>query len=329
MDYSSKWKEIKSFIDESKTFVLTTHINPDGDAIGSEIGMYHYLKSLSKEVHVINSDIIPESYHFLDKECEIIQKYEPFHDEIIDKCDVIIVLDISTTERLGRLGEKIVGSKAVKICIDHHASNNFRYNIAVIEQTASATGELVYFFLKEVGADITYEIAQSLYVAIMSDTGSFRFSNSSSTAHYVASELINYGINNRSIYEYVYENNPPRKVHLFAKTLATLDIVHNGMIASLELTQKMLKYTKTTKEDAEGFVDYLNTIKGVKLSLLFYEVNENTTKVSLRSKGEVDVDKLAGEFGGGGHKHSAGIFYHAGKLKDVKKMIINRAKQYW
>ena len=329
MDYSSKWKEIKSFIDKGKTFVLTTHINPDGDAIGSEIGMYHFLKSLGKEVHVINSDIIPELYHFLDKDCEIVQKYEPFHDEIFDRCDVIFVLDISTTERLGKLGERIVGSKAVKICIDHHASNNLKYDIAVIEQTASATGELIYYFLKEIEAEITEDIAQSLYVAIMTDTGSFRFSNSTSDAHYVTSELIKCGINNRIIYEYVYENNPPRKVHLFAKTLSTLDIVHNGMIASMELTQKMLKETKTTKEDAEGFVDYLNTIKGVKLSLLFYEVNVTTTKVSLRSKGEVDVDKLAGEFGGGGHIHSAGIFYPGGKLKDVKKMIINRAKQYW
>lgn len=329
MEHKKEWQEIQKIIEKNQTFILSTHINPDGDAIGSEIGLYHYLKSLDKDVYILNADPLPELYHFLDEYHEYVQKFSPEHEILFDQADVIFILDISTTERLGRLGEDILNSKAKRICIDHHTSNSIKYDIAVIDQTASATGELIYFFLKYINAEITKEIAECLYVAIMTDTGSFRFSNSSSQSHYVTSELIKTGINNRKIYEYVYENNPPRKVHLFAKTLSTLEIVHNGIIASMELTQNMLKSTGTTKEDAEGFVDYLNTIKGVKLSLLFYEVNENTTKVSLRSKGDVDVDKLAGEFGGGGHMHSAGIFYPGGKLKDVKKKIITRAKQYW
>jgi len=328
MNVKYEWDKIKEIIDNGESFLITTHINPDGDAIGSEYAMYYYLKSQKKEVSIINADKLPELYHFLDKENQAVQKYKPEYNRLIREVDVIIVLDISTVERLGKMGKEILESKAKKICLDHHTTNDIKYDVAVIDQEASATGELIYFYFKDIGYEINIKIAECLYVTILTDTGSFRFSNSTSRAHYVTSELLKFGIDHRKIYEFVYENNPARKIFLFSKSLNTLEIVHNGRIGSLELTQAMLKSTGTTKEDAEGFVDYINTIKGVKLALLFYEVNKNTTKVSLRSKGEIDVDKFASEFGGGGHAHASGIYYTNGKLKEVKKKVVNRAKQY-
>jgi phosphoesterase RecJ-like protein len=320
------FKKIQKVIHERDHFLLVTHVNPDGDGIGSQIALHRFLKREGKNSTIISGNPSPENYHFLEREGEIEVYDSVAHQQLLSAIQVVFILDISNPDRLGKLGPVINESSAIKICIDHHVSNFKFAEVNLIDQAASSTGELVYRLITDMGGEITPDIAEPIYVSIVTDTGSFRFSNTSSMSHTIASHLVAVGVNPRGIYERIYENSSIERIKLLGSALSELKLTAGERIAWVKITREMMEKIGATPKDCEGFADYLRLLKGVEVCLIFLEAAGGNVKVSLRSRGIVDVNKLAGEFGGGGHQHAAGLFVE-GDIDKIEHALIHRAEE--
>jgi len=318
----SIWFEVEKVIEKNHTFILTTHIIPDGDGIGSELALYEFLRSKGKEVTIINPTITPNMYKFLDPEERLIKIYSEKYRKQVIESDVIIFLDISTSSRLGKMSSIVEESNAQKIYFDHHISNGSISNVGLIDEDACATGEIIYDLIHRVRTNIDSKIAEYLYIAILTDTGSFRFSNSTPQCHIIAAELLKTGINPRKIYMKVYEHNTWEQAWLFGATLNSIERKLDGKVAVATLWQKDFERTGAKRDDVEGFVDCLDTINGVEGSVLLLELPTQKVKVSLRSKRDIDVNKIAAKFNGGGHMHAAGIQMEKKTIEEVKTLVL-------
>ncbi len=319
-------KQIQAQINSGKNFILTTHVNPDGDGIGSEIALAHYLRQIGKRAHIFNHSLTPPNYEFLDPLGDI-QIFDAGRDRhVVEESDAVFILDISDWKRLRELGEFIRPLPLPKICIDHHPLDQPFVDLDVIFPKASSTGEMVYELLTRLGAKIDGRLAQGLYTAIMTDTGGFRFSNTTPTAHQVAAALIaNGGVQPQQIYQNVFENQPPQRMKLLAQILADLHFEEKGRLVWFIITRAMLNATGTQPHDTEGFADFPRTIDGVQVCLMFLETKDGKVKVSFRSKGKHVINGLASRFGGGGHQYAAGAVIE-GVMQDVAPMVVNEAR---
>ncbi|MFQ6104799.1 MAG: bifunctional oligoribonuclease/PAP phosphatase NrnA [Candidatus Glassbacteria bacterium] len=315
------WGEVASLIKKGKKFLITTHLNPDGDAIGSELALHAFLSSMGKEVRVINVNPTPPHYRFLDTN-DVIEVFAAgtSKSDCFD-CDIIFVLDISTSKRLGPLGNIVLSSPARKICIDHHQSNDRFADVNVISTGVCATGELIYDLIMFMRGWLDSDVALPLYVSVMTDTGTFRFSNTNDRTHLIASHLVNSGVNPRDVYEQIYENNSVGQVRLLSKILGTLEVTEDGRIAWIKVSRSMFEDTGSNPEDLEGMIDYLRMIGGVEVCLLFLEREMGGTKVSFRSKGDFDVNLFASRYGGGGHQHASGMVLEDDLDKSASRVI--------
>jgi len=319
-------KQIRDIIHERDRFLLVTHVNPDGDGIGSQLALHRFLKKLGKSSVIITSQQCPVNYRFLDTEGDA-QVFDPsIHEAIISATDAIFILDISNWDRLGKCGPFLQESGALKICIDHHISNNKFADINLIDVGASSTGELIYRLITGMGAEVTMDIAEPLYVSIITDTGSFRFSNTNSLSHNIAAHLVEVGVKPRKIYENIYENSSIGRIKLLGFALSGLKMAADGRIAWVKITREMFERTHTGPRDCEGFVDYLRLLKDVEACLIFIELDGGKVKVSLRSRGVVDVNRIAGKFGGGGHQHAAGLFIES-SVEQMEQTLIHSVEE--
>jgi len=301
-------------------FLVVSHVSPEGDAIGSLLGLALALRSTGAEVTAYLEDPIPDVFAFLPGASTVVHDLDgagPF--------DATFAVDCGQKDRLGK-GFVHLAEPGRIINIDHHATNDRFGEVNVIEPEASAAGELVYDFCMAAGIDITPEIAENLYVAIHTDTGSFRYSSATAEAFIKAGDLVKRGAEPWKIASLVYENLPERKYKLLAMVLATLDVINiqgsSGIkIATLAVTLDMFKQAGAEKDMADGFVNYARGIEGVQVGILFREAAPGTYKISMRSKGAVDVAELTKSFGGGGHRNAAGCSVK-GSLEEVKATII-------
>ncbi len=319
-------QKLIQIISENNTFLITTHHNPDGDALGSEIAMSEYLKSLGKDVHIINNSETPDNYQFLDVNKEILVYEKQKHLQLVTATDVFFILDISDWPRLRELGEEIQNCPAHKICIDHHHVDYKFADINIIYEDVSSTGELVFEFLKFVNFPFDQNTATALYTCILTDTGSFRFSNTSDKTHSVASELLKTGISSREIYSLVYEKNSRSKMALMGEVLSHLNYDCNGKLAWFVLTNEMFVKHGANCWDTEGFSELPRTIEGVEVSLMITELNEKEIKISLRSKGRIVINTVAQKFGGGGHNFAAGAKINK-SLHEALPLVLKEMKR--
>jgi len=319
-------RQIQNILANGKNFVLTTHVNPDGDGIGSEIAFAEYLQQIGKQVRIFNHSVTPENYIFLDPDGEIELFSAEKHADLVRACDAIFILDISDWKRLRDLGTLIQTLPVPKICIDHHPSEKPFVDLDVIHPPASSTGEMIYELLTQLGARIEGRLAQALYTAVMTDTGGFRFSNTSIGAFQVASALVASGVKPHEVYQKVYENQPPQRMKLLAHILNNLNYEKNGRLAWFVVTQENLQATDTDVPDTEGFSDFPRTITGVELSLMFLETKEGKVKISFRSKGKYAINGLANLFGGGGHPYASGALVE-GRMQDILPRVLEEAKR--
>jgi len=304
-------------ISENKRFLIVTHLNPEGDAVGSSLGLAIGLERMGKSVYVLDRDPLPETLRFLPGS-EMFRTRPP-----ADIPDVLILVDCNTIERTGfnklRAGDTII--------IDHHgpgeevsrAVRSGRISGALISTTASATGELVYRLLIALGISIDKDIATNLYTSIMVDTGGFKYSNTTSRSLRIASRLVDAGAEPWRIAREVYENIPYRAMRLLSLSFSTLQ--KKDGVAYITVTRDMFRKTGTTVQDTENFVEYARWISGVDVALLFREEDGGVIKVSLRSKGRIDVSEIARAFGGGGHAPAAGCRVK-GSLESVKRRVL-------
>ncbi|MCB0162954.1 MAG: bifunctional oligoribonuclease/PAP phosphatase NrnA [Anaerolineae bacterium] len=301
------WQKIISIIENNERFVLSSHINPDCDALGSELALAEYLRSLGKTVSIINTDSTAANYRFLDPKQRIDQFSEKRHTRIIKKADVIIVLDASGGwERLGGVGKWLARAEAIKLCIDHHPDATDFVDVAVVDTEASATSELIYELIVAMGGSLSKHIAQALYAAIVTDTGSFRFPKTSPRTHRITAELLAAGADPMYIYRQIYEQNLLEAVQLKGHIMASIQTAANGQIAYYGVSQNTLKQFNVKTSELDGVASLGQLIGGVRVTIFCMELPQDRVKISLRSDGTVTVNQIAFDYGGGGHPSAAG-----------------------
>ena len=325
------WDKIGNIIQQYQTFVLTTHINPDGDALGSEIAMAEYLRQLGKTVFIVNNTPTQTNYQFLDPDGHILIFSPNDHKPLIAQADCFIIVDISDWDRLKELGQQIQESKAPTICIDHHHVTKPFAQVDIIDESASSTGELIYDFLLHQKCNITPVIARALYTCILTDTGSFRFSNTTPRTHAIVADLLDRGVDARTVYAEVYERNSPGKVALMGSAINDFHYECDGRLVWFRLTQDMFRQARAHQWDTEGFPELPRTIDGVEVSLMFTELKDANVKISLRSTGTIIIGDIARQFGGGGHNFAAGALIRkplSEAVPQVLNEVINVVNQY-
>ena len=301
-------------IKRNKTFLIASHLNPEGDAIGSALALAISLNNIGKKVTVFNQDIIPRNLQFLPMSAEITHEINGAL-----SFDVAFVLDCGDLDRVGKEIDKIKKIRKI-INVDHHITNSRFGDIRLVDSRSSSTAEIIYALLKDIPIEITYEIALNIYTAVLTDTGAFCNSNTTEGAFHIAREMIRIGVNPSNVAEKIYQEMPVSRLKLLGLVLNTLEILDNGRIASVVATLSMFKKTGATPELTEDIVNYPRSILGVKVAVLFKEVSKNYYKISFRSKKDTDVADIAREFGGGGHTNASGGNIK-GSLSEVKEKV--------
>jgi phosphoesterase RecJ-like protein len=302
--------ELIEFLEGERQFFIATHINPEGDALGSSLALSEALESIGKETVVYDRDPVPDFYKFLPG----YEKFTNSPDSLKGGKLPLILLDCNEPQRAG-LDEATVTRAAV---IDHHATLKGFGDVRWIEPGAAATGVMVYQLLKTLGAKISEDIATNLYTAIAIDTGTFRYNNTSADALRIASELAEYGARPASVSEALYESWSRGRFRLLTDVLDTLELI--GDVAIITASREMFLETGTTGADTENFPNFPKKMKDVKISAFFREIYDGW-KVSLRSKGDINVAEIALRFEGGGHKNAAGYTYKGG-LEEAKEKLL-------
>jgi nanoRNase/pAp phosphatase (c-di-AMP/oligoRNAs hydrolase) len=308
----SMWEEAAKFIRGNKVFLLTTHINPEGDAIGSEVALRAFLETLGKSAVIVNSSPTPENCAFLDPDKTIKAYPEQYDPKIMDSVDGLIILDVNGWIHLGPFAEEIKGCNKPSICIDHHEGfENEFVDILVSDTTAASAGLLVYELIKYMGGDVTTKIAEAVYASLIADERAFK----------AAAELRSKGADPYKIHKLVFANRSWEAARLIGPVLNTLESAADGKIAWICMTKEMRSALNARYEDGDGLIDLVRAIKGVALCLFFKEVDGGKIKVSLRSNGTVDAYKIARRHGGGGHRMAAGMSLDGGMEKVVANLI--------
>jgi len=306
----------------SSRIIVTTHINPDGDALGSEGALYHYLLRKGKSVRIINTSPSPANLSLLTGG-GIFEEYAPgSHDEAIQNADIVVVLDVNAVNRLDRMKDIVASTNGTILVIDHHTEPQPFADFYLTDTAVSATGELIYDLISmDEGARIDETIALHLYVAIVTDTGSFRFERTSPKVHRIAAQLLETGLFPPRIHEQVYDSYPLNRTRLLGMALERVQPCCGGKATIMSITDNMFRDTGTTYEDTEGMVNFGLSIHGVSATALVAEL-EDCVKVSLRSRGDVHINALARSLGGGGHLFAAGARISGSAMDDVIKQII-------
>ncbi len=289
--------QVVELIENKEKFAITTHVRPDGDGIGSSLGLFWLLRSLEKDAEIIVRDQIPNSYRELPGADDV-----RVVDEIDQDYDAIFVIECSDIHRPGisRIEDQYV------VNIDHHATSEHFGAINWIDPTASAVGEMIYNLCKAIGGRISEEIAECVYLALVTDTGSFHFPNTTERTLKVASELVKIGVKPSQVSEAVYNSYSWSRIALMQKVIATIKRAPSGRIASMRQTLDMVGDTGAEDGDNHGFVNIPLVAKEIDAAIYMREVEPEIYRVSLRSKGEINVARVAESFGGGGHKNAAG-----------------------
>ncbi|HJR16527.1 MAG TPA: bifunctional oligoribonuclease/PAP phosphatase NrnA [Gemmatimonadales bacterium] len=306
---------------------VTTHVNPDGDGLGSEVGLVHLLRAQGIDAIITNPSPTPPRFDFLfadlagvDRSAEAVKE--------LRRADLIVVLDISDLNRLGMLIDTVRDRGVPVACVDHHVSAGVlppgpRY----LDPDAAATGELIYELARANDWPITQAAARGLYVAILTDTGGFRFSNTRARTLRVAADLLETGVDAEMIYLEVYAKAPEGRPRLFAEALQTLVVEPEYGLAWVTVPPGAIERLGVSSDDLDGVVEFPRSIEGVRMALLFREISQGRVKVSLRSVGDVDVAAFAKPYGGGGHTKAAGLSI-SGTLAEVQHQVLQAARQY-
>ena len=316
MKQNCAFSEIAEVIHTSDDFVVISHVRPDGDALGCSIAMALCLKQLGKRVTVWNEDGMLEKYAFL-PHSELVQRppVEP------QEFGAAIILDTAVQNRIGICAAAVKRAQTW-INLDHHVTNDHYGDLAFVDPIAPATGQILYELFRATDLPITYEMADNLFVAISTDTGSFQYPNTTARTYEIGAELIKAGVDVGALSQQMYESYPRRRLELLRALLNVLRFSGNDRVASFALSMEMVRRTGALPEDNEGLIDYIRAIEGVVEAAFFEELPDQKVRISLRSKDrQIDVSKVCGQFGGGGHTLAAGARI-AGSLAEVQERVL-------
>lgn len=304
-------QQLVELINDNRSFLVVAHENPDGDAIGSTLGLANALREMGKDVVALNVDGVPQIMQFL-----------PGYDQLLTSLpdgrqfDVAFVLDSGD---LVRAGVPVQECSKILVNIDHHPHSDFG-DICYLDTAASATAILIDRVLQQCDYEMSLDVAKPLYLAILSDTGSFRYSSANPESFSVAGRLVGMGIDPWEIASCLYESLAPERMKLLGLVLPTLEISACGRYASVAMTEEILKRSGASEEHTDGFVNYPRAIRGVEVALFFRQIAPDAYKISFRSRGAVDVGAMARELGGGGHHNAAGAKV-TGTLEEARATV--------
>ena len=308
---------IIELITEKDIFNLISHMLPDGDSVGSLLAMGQSLRKLGKKVNMFAPGRIPLKYSFL-KGAELILNDE----DLFDSSHVVIVLDSSDADRLGILKDRVLESPEM-INIDHHVTNQQYGTLNYVDPDASATGEIVFSLLEPLKVELDFDLAEALYVAISTDTGSFKYDNTTAYTHTVIAKLLQTGISPGALSQKIFDERPLSFYILLKEALSSLEMYLNRTVAIMTISNDIRIRSGASTDDLDGIVNYTRNIEGIELGILFYVELENEVKVGFRSK-RLDVSLLAGKLNGGGHVRAAGCRMH-GSFEAVKEKVLAEA----
>ena len=309
-----------------RSVVLSTHINADGDGCGSETALARILTALGMTVSIVNPTPWPETYDFL------------LGDDVVDatsggpsalrKADLLIVLDISDIKRLGSLADSVRSFHKPRLVIDHHMPSDEPPSTVMLSDTsACATGELIFDLAVTLGVEISADIAVSLYVALLTDTGGFRFANTSARCLAVAGQLLAAGVEPEDMYRRLYASHPIGRLHLLRDALATLEVDPAYGISWISVAAGAAEEYGLKSEDLDGLAEHPRSVGGTRLAIFFRDLGHGKIKVSFRSTGGVDVNAFARQFGGGGHARASGALI-PGSLEEVRHSVVTAAREF-
>jgi phosphoesterase RecJ-like protein len=309
-----------------RSVVLSTHINADGDGCGSEAALARILTSLGMTVRIVNPTPWPETYEFLLGGDVVDASSEGA--SAMKKADLLIVLDISDVKRLGNLAETVRRFDKPKLVIDHHIASDEPPSTEILSDTsACATGELIYDLAVTLGQDITPQMAVGLYVAILTDTGGFRFANTTARCLAIASQLLAAGVEPEEMYRRLYASHPIGRLHLLRDALATLEVDPAYGISWISVAAGAAEEYGLKSEDLEGLAEHPRSVGGTRMAIFFRDLGHGKIKVSFRSTGDVNVNEFARRFAGGGHARAAGALI-PGTMEEVRHTVVNAAREF-
>jgi len=307
------YKKIWNKIEESNNIVLISHVNPDGDALGSSLAMYNILKNIGKNVTIVNMTDLASYLDFL-------PNFDKVKKQLPKKIDLMISFDCGSFDRLG-IDEK----PAFLINIDHHISNTNYGDINLIENIASAS-QVVFNLLEANNVKIDKDSAICIYTALVTDTGNFQYESVTDEVFRVASELVKCGVEPQFISKMLYERDRLSRLRFLAKALDTLELHCEGKVGSVEVTNELMAITGAIKDDTDGLVNMVRKLETVEVAMMLREEENGDIKISLRSKNYVDVSKIAVKYGGGGHIRASGATISGKTFKEIKEMLIQDIK---
>jgi len=305
----------------AQRIVLTTHVNADGDGVGSEVAVVSWLRNLGAEAWIVNPTPYPSSFDFLLPEPSwVVNASSDRAQKVCRDADLAVVLDTGEVSRVGRVWPMI--EPLERLVVDHHPPGDRAIGgVSFRDPEASATGELVYDLVLQSRGPWTEAVLDGLYVAILTDTGSFRFSNSTPRCHRVTAELIERGADPEALHAQVYGRSPIRRFRLLERSLRTLESEPESGVSWMEVPIDACRDLDAQPDDFEGLVDYPRSIEGTEVALLFRQTNQGDTKVSFRSTGQVDVNRLARGFDGGGHRKASGALVKGPPEKTMPQVL--------
>ena len=305
----------------NERFLLATHVNPDGDAIGSLGALALVLEGMGKQVVAYCQDEVPEFLRFLPYADRIVREISG-----LDRFEVAVVLDCGALDRIGNAAEVLQHVGQI-IHIDHHSSSGDFGQLNLVRPEYSSTAEILYEIFQAIPVSLTPEVAENIYTAILTDTGSFRFANTTARTLAIAAEMVSLGVVPEKVAGEIYDSMSPERIELLARSLDTLTLRSNGRVAAMHVSRRMLKETGTSLIDTDGFVNYPRAISSAEIAIFFREMAADEVNVSLRSRGGLDVAEFARIHGGGGH-HNAAAFRLGGSLSEVVEKVLTEAGEF-
>jgi len=327
---SSDFQKAVELINRVGNILMATHIKPDGDACGALAAMYEALVALGKKVEMILPSELPQWYEFLfTKKPAILGKdvtVEQLKQGQFLTPDLIVLIDVNSNNQLAKFTEYLRENDKPVLVIDHHITNDGLGDVELIQTDAAATALIVFDLLRYARWQITQKIAQALFVGVAMDTGWFRFSNTDSRALRSCAELADVGVSPTQLYRQLYQNFSPQRFKLMIAMLNTLELHFDGRYAAQHLTREHFRQTCTSYQDTESLIDECQRINTVEVSALFVELPDGRVKCSLRSRGNIDVLKIATKFGGGGHNMASGA-HLPGPVENAKQLIFQQVAE--
>ena len=326
MDY---WNQLSDLISKSHKIILSTHIDPDGDGLGSEVAFYLYLKSINKDVTILNISDTPNKYKFLDKN-NYINIFSEDYEHIVEESDLLLVFDLGDFTRIGKIGDIVINKDIRAVNIDHHhLRDDSMYELSIVDTKSPSTTYMIWKYLNSLGLTekpLEDEMALALYSGLVNDTGSFRYSSVTSESHLMAAHLLKSKINPNDVFSNIYENTSLSKIKLKAELIDNIKMSNNGLVAYAVVSQSMFIKTNSNHTASDGFSEFIRGIKGVEIAFCITE-RDNEYKISFRSDGKYSINDIAAHFGGGGHYYAAGCKIKKNDLNSSIEKILNECNR--